>query len=174
MRLALDFAPLGVFFLAYRLEGLMAATALLIMATLLSLLITYVVERKISLAPLVSGIAVAIFGSLTLVLNNEYFIKMKPTLVNLLFAGTLLIGVYGYRRGLLRYLLDMAFTLSDRGWLVLSRNWGFFFIGLAVLNEVIWRSFSTDFWVDFKVFGMFTITMSFAVSQMWVVKHHQP
>lgn len=172
LKIALDFAPLAAFFLGYRFGDLMLATALLVAATLVSLVIVYVMERKIALAPLVSGVFVAIMGGLTLVLDDPSFIKIKPTLVNLLFAAILLIGVYGFKRGLLRYLLDVAFTLTDRGWVTLSRNWGFFFVFLAALNEFIWRSFSTDFWVDFKVFGMFTLTISFALSQLYVVRSY--
>ena len=169
VRLALDFAPLAAFFLGYRLDGLMTATAVLIAVTFVSLAVIYYYERRISPAPLISGMLVAVLGGLTLALNNEHFIKIKPTLVNLLFAGVLLGGVYGFKKGLLRYVLDMAFALTDEGWRVMSRNWGFFFVALAVLNEAIWRNFSTDFWVDFKVFGMFTLTMLFAVSQMRLI-----
>ena len=172
LRLALDFAPLAAFFLGYRLDGLMTATALLIATTLASLAIIYVHERRISPAPLVSGILVALLGGLTLALNDEHFIKIKPTLVNLLFASVLLGGVYGFRKGLLRYVLDMALTLTEEGWRIVSRNWGFFFVFLAALNEMIWRNFSTDFWVDFKVFGMFTLTMLFAVSQMLLIQKY--
>ena len=166
VKLMLDFAPLAAFFFGYRFGDIMLATGLLIGATLLSLAITYVVERTVAVAPLVSGIFVAALGGLTIALNEERFIKIKPTLVNLLFASILLIGVYGYGRGLLKYLLDVAFHLTDAGWVVLSRNWGFYFIFLAALNEVIWRHFSTDFWVDFKVFGMFVCTLVFAAIQL--------
>jgi intracellular septation protein len=173
LKLLLDFAPLGVFFLAYRLGDVMAATAALIAATAVSLLVIYAVERKIAAAPLVTGIIVAVFGGLTLLLNDEAFIKLKPTIINLLFAGTLLVGAYGLKRGFLKYLLDIAFQLTDEGWLKLSKRWGFFFLFLAGLNEVIWRSFPTDFWVNFKVFGMFTLTMAFAVSQFKLIERYK-
>lgn len=171
-RFMLDLGPLAVFFLAYRLGDLMLATAALIMTTLMSLAITYLVERRVALAPLVSGTMVALFGGLTLLLNDELFIKMKPTLVNCLFAVVLLVGAYGFKRGLLKYLLEMAFQITDEGWRVLSARWGFFFLFLAALNEIIWRNFSTDFWVNFKVFGMFTITILFAASQYNLVKRY--
>jgi len=164
-KLILDFAPLGVFFVAFRVGGVMIATAALIVATLISIGITYAVDKKIALAPLISGVLVTVMGGISLALHDEQFIKMKPTLVNMVFAMVLLIGAYGYKRGLLRHVLDMAFQLTDAGWRTLSARWGYFFLFLAGLNEFIWRNFSTDFWVNFKVFGMFTLTIAFAISQ---------
>jgi len=173
LRLVLDLAPLAVFFIAYRLADLIWATALLIAATLVSLAITYVCEKRIALAPLISGALVAVFGGLTIALNDELFIKMKPTLINSLFALILLVGAYVFKRGLLKYILQLAFTLTDEGWRVLSVRWGYFFLFLAVLNEIIWRSFSTDFWVSFKVFGMFTLTIMFAMSQFRLISKYE-
>lgn len=173
VKLALDFAPLAAFFLGYKFFGLMGATGFLIVATIVSLSVTYVVESKLAMAPLVSGVLVAVLGALTLWLDDERFIKIKPTLVNMLFALTLLIGVYGFRKGLLRHLLDVAFQLTDEGWIVLSRRWGFFFLFLAALNEIIWRNFTTEFWVNFKVFGMFTLTIAFAISQVKLVEKYR-
>ena len=172
-RAILDFAPLAVFFLGYKLWGVMGATTLLVAATLVSLAVTYAVERKIAMAPLVSGLLVAGLGGLTILLKDERFIKIKPTLVNLGFALTLLIGAYGFRKGLLKHLLGVAFQLNDVGWIVLSRRWGYFFLFLAVLNECIWRNFSTEFWVNFKVFGMFTLTIIFALSQARLIEKYR-
>ncbi len=171
LRFALDMGPLLVFFLAYRFAGLMAATATLIVVTILSLAVTYKVEKKLSPMPLVSGIAVAFFGGLTLWLNDETFIKVKPTLVNLLFAAILLGGLY-FKRPMLKYVLQSAVQMQDDGWSILTRRWGLFFIFLAGLNEVIWRNFPTDFWVNFKVFGMFTLTMLFMFSQFPLIKKY--
>ena len=173
IRLLLDFSPLAAFFIGYRLFDITGATALLVGVTLLSLLVIYIIERRVALAPLISGVLVAVFGALTIALDDERFIKIKPTLVNLLFSAILLGGVYGARRGLLRYVLDVAFHLKDEGWLVLSRRWGFFFLFLAALNEMIWRNFSTSFWVDFKVFGMFSLTIAFAVAQVRVIGRYE-
>jgi len=171
-KLILDFAPLGVFFLGFKFADMMTATIALIVATALSLAIIYAVERKIAMAPLISGILVAVMGGLTIALNDEQFIKIKPTLLNLLFATVLLGGVYLGKRGMLKYVLDVAISLTDEGWLKLSRRWGFFFLFLAALNEVIWRSFPTEFWVNFKVFGMFTLTMAFALSQWKLIQRY--
>jgi intracellular septation protein len=172
-RLILDLAPLAAFFIAYRLYDLIWATGALIAATLISLAITYLREKRVAMAPLISGTLVAVFGGMTILLNDELFIKMKPTLVNSLFALVLLVGVYGFKRGLLKPLLQMAFTITDEGWRVLSLRWGYFFVFLAALNEIIWRNFSTDFWVSFKVFGMFTITILFAASQYRVLQRYK-
>ncbi len=172
LKLFLDFAPLGVFFVGFKLGGVMVATPALMVATLLSIGIIYVVERKLALAPLISGGLVMVLGTLSIALHNDQFIKMKPTVLNLVFALILLVGALGFKRGLLKYVLDVAFQLTDEGWLILSRRWGMFFLFLAALNECIWRNFPTDFWVDFKVFGMFTLTIAFALGQVRLVEKY--
>ncbi|MCI5048857.1 MAG: septation protein A [Rickettsiales bacterium] len=171
-RFFLDMLPLGAFFIGYQLGDLMLATALIMVATVISLGVTYAVERRIATSPLVSGILVGVFGGLTLALNDELFIKMKPTIINCLFASVLLGGVYIFKKGLLKKLLEVAFTISDAGWLKLSARWGFFFLFLAILNEVIWRNFSTDFWVNFKVFGMMSCTIIFSIAQLPLIKKY--
>lgn len=172
-KLLLDFAPLAVFFVAYKLGGVAFATACIIVATVLCVGILFLCERRLALAPLISGGLVMVMGGLSLALNDEQFIKMKPTLVNTAFAAILLTGVYGFKRGLLRHVLDMAVQLTPRGWCILSRRWGFFFLFLAGLNECIWRNFSTSFWVDFKVFGMFSLTILFALAQLKLIETHR-
>lgn len=167
----LDFGPLLAFFIAYRLAGLLAATALLIGCTLLSLAVTYLREKRVALMPLVSGVMVTIFGGLTLLLQDELFIKMKPTLVNLLFAA-LLLGGLCFKKPTLKLLLGEAVCLRDEGWLILTRRWGLFFIFLAALNEAIWRNFPTDFWVNFKVFGMLTLTLLFTAGQLPLIQKY--
>jgi intracellular septation protein len=148
-----------------------AATAAIMAATVISLIATYRIERKIAVMHLVSGVVISLFGTLTLLLHDESFIKMKPTLVNLIFAGLLLGGVY-FNKPLLKYVMGSALTLSGDGWRILSLRWGFFFIFLAALNEFIWRNFPTDFWVNFKVFGMFTLTIIFTFFQIPLIKKH--
>ncbi len=169
LRLLLDFSPLAGFFVTYKLAGLAAATGVLIVMTLVSLTITYVKERKIAPMPLVSGVIVTVMGGLTLYLHDDTFIKIKPTIVNLLFATLLLGGVYT-GRPMFKYVLGHAMTLTEEGWKRLSVRWGIFFIFLAILNECIWRNFTTEFWVDFKVFGMFSLTMLFTFAQLPLIK----
>jgi intracellular septation protein len=171
VRFALDFSPLAGFFLAYRFAGLMAATGLLIALTLISLAVTYIKERQIAPMPLITGIAVSLLGGLTLWLHDETFIKIKPTLVNLLFAAILLGGLL-FKKPLFKYVLGHAMQLEERAWWILSLRWGIFFVFLAGLNEAIWRNFPTEFWVDFKVFGMFSLTMLFTLSQIPLIKKY--
>lgn len=171
MRFALDFSPLAVFFIGYRLHGLMLATALLIALTLISLAVTYWKERKIAPMPLVTGVIVAVFGSMTLILQDEQFIKMKPTIVNALFSSLLLGGVM-LKKPLLKWVLGYAISLEEKGWMKLSFRWGLYFAFLALLNEYIWRNYPTDFWVDFKVFGMLALTVIFTLLQLPLMKRY--
>ena len=171
LKIILDIGPLAAFFLAYKFFGMFEATAAIMVSTLISLLITYWIEKKIAIMPLVSGVVITIFGTLTLLLHDDTFIKMKPTLVNLIFASILLGGLY-FKKSLLKYVLGSAVSLGDDGWRILSLRWGVFFIFLAVLNEFIWRNFPTDFWVNFKVFGMFTLTILFTLLQLPLIKKH--
>ena len=168
----LDIAPLGAFFIGYRLGGVMLATVTIMAVSLACLAIVYVLERKIAFPALITGLVVTVFGGLTLWLNDEQFIKIKPTIINLSFSAILLVGAYGFKKGLLKYLFEMAFQLNDENWRRLSVRWGLFFAFLAVLNEVIWRNFPTDFWVNFKVFGMLSCTVLFTLSQIPFISRH--
>jgi len=186
LKLALELGPLAVFFLgnAYG-EGLarifpplgalggrlFVGTALFIVATLVALAASLALTRRLPIMPFVTGIVVLIFGSLTLWLQNDEFIKMKPTIVNALFGSALLGGLL-FGRPLLGYVFDSVFHLDDEGWRKLTLRWGIFFFVLAVLNEVIWRSFSTDFWVSFKVFGIMPLTVLFTLTQMPLIQRH--
>ena len=180
LKLALELGPLGVFFfanargewLAARFPALSAiggpifvATALFIVATLIALVVSLALTRRLPIMPFVTGIVVIIFGGLTLWLHDETFIKMKPTIVNALFGGVLLGGLL-FDKSLLGYVFDSVFRLSSEGWRKLTFRWGIFFLVLAVLNEVVWRAVSTDMWVNFKVFGIMPLTFLFTLTQL--------
>ena len=186
LKLVLELGPLMVFFFAnsrgeWLIERFPAlaniggpifiATALFMVATVLALAVSWIVFRSLPIMPLVSGIVVLVFGSLTLWLHDENFIKIKPTIINALFGVILLGGLY-FGKSLLGYVFDSAFKLNAEGWRKLTLRWGIFFLFLAVLNEVVWRSFSTDFWVAFKVWGTMPITLLFTFAQMPLVMKH--
>jgi len=169
--LALDLGPLLVFLLVSRLAGILIATGALVIATLISLTITYIAEKRLALMPLASGIFVTLFGGLTWYLNDDFYIKIKPTCLNLLLAA-LLFGGLLIRKNILKILLGDALTLREEGWRKLSLRWGLFFMFLAILNECIWRNFSTDFWINFKVFGMFSCSFIFTMSQVPLIQKY--
>ncbi len=173
LKLALETGPLVVFFLVNARVDLFAATAAFMVATVLALSLSYWFFRRIAIMPLVSGVIVIVFGGLTLVLQDELFIKLKPTIVNLLFAAVLLGALYLFRLPLLGYVLDAVIELDEAGWRKLTIRWGLFFVFLAALNEVVWRFFSTDFWVAFKLFGVMPITLAFALAQYPLIRRHQ-
>ncbi|NMG38013.1 septation protein A [Chelativorans sp. ZYF759] len=186
LKLALELGPLMVFFfanargewLAERFPALgelggplFIATALFMVAMAISLSVSWLLVRSLPIMPLVSGIVVFVFGALTLYLQDEIFIKMKPTIVNSLFGAVLLGGLF-FGKPLLGYVFDSAFKLDAEGWRKLTLRWGWFFFFLAVLNEVVWRGFSTDFWVAFKVWGTMPITIAFTMAQMPLIMRH--
>jgi intracellular septation protein len=186
LKLALELGPLMVFFFANARGAWLAAkfpflasvggpifvaTLLFMIATALALTISYALLRTLPIMPMVSGVIVLIFGSLTLWLHDDTFIKVKPTIINALFGLTLLGGLY-FGKSLLGYVFDSAFTLNAEGWRKLTFRWGLFFLFLAVVNEVVWRNFSTDFWIAFKVWGTMPITLLFTMSQMPLIMRH--
>ena len=169
LKLALDLMPLAGFFIGYKLFGLMEGTIALMVMTALALVIAYIMDKRIALSPLITGVLVGVLGVLTLALHDEWFIKVKPTLVNLTFAFILFAGL-AMGKGLLKHLLEVAFQLPDRGWFILSRRWAFFFTFLALVNEYVWRHYPTETWVNFKVFGMFTMTIIFTLAQIGLLQ----
>jgi intracellular septation protein len=172
LRPAVDYGPLAAFFLTYLLYGLMAATAVVVVASLLALVAAWAIERRVPMIPLVTAAVVAVFGGLTLWLQDETFIKMKPTIVQALFAAILLGGL-AFRRPLLKPLLGaMMPPMSDRAWGQLTLRYALFFVAMALLNELVWRTQTTDFWVSFKVFGLPVLTILFIVSQMPFLNRH--
>ena len=173
LRPTVDYGPLVLFFLVYVTRDLMTATAALIAATAVALALSLALERRLPVMPLVTAVLVGIFGGLTLWLQDETFIKMKPTIVQVLFAAALLIGL-ALGRPFLKTILGGALQLDDRGWRVLSLRWAGFFLAMAALNEVVWRTQSTDFWVSFKVFGILILTVVFALAQTPLIMRHRP
>ena len=186
LKFALEMGPLIVFFFANArsqqlgawfpslaaLGGpIFVATALFMVATVVALGVSYALTRTLPLVPLVSGVIVLAFGGLTLWLQNDLFIKLKPTILNTLFGLTLLGGL-AFGHALLKPVFGVGFSMDDEGWRKLSLRWAFFFLFLAVLNEFVWRTQSDDFWVAFKVWGMFPITMAFTLSQMPMIMRH--
>lgn len=172
LKLVFELGPLLVFFLMNSYGGIFWATGAFMIATTVSLTLSKIVLGKIPIMPLVSGVFVMVFGALTLILQDELFIKLKPTIVNTLF-GVILLGCLAANQLVWRILFGDAFQLDEHGWRKLQFRWGVFFLFLAVLNEFIWRNFSTDFWAGFKLWGVMPITMIFAVSMIPVMQAHE-
>lgn len=194
IKLALEMGPLLLFFLAnskpelfkpvvgavlgtvvtqHPQANILIATAVFMVAAAVSLVMTKMLLGRLPVMPLVSGAVVLVFGGLTLFFQDDTFIKVKPTIVNTLF-GALLLGGLAYGKPLLPYALDSVFELDAEGWWKLTFRWGVFFLVLAVLNEVVWRTQSTDFWVAFKVWGIMPLTMVFAMAQTPLLMKHGP
>ena len=186
LKLALEIGPLIVFFFANArgawltttfpvLEAfgdpIFLATGLFMIATAVALSVSWLLVRSLPIMPLVSGVVVFVFGALTLWLQDDIFIKMKPTIVNTLF-GVVLLGGLAFGKSLLGYVFESAFRLDAEGWRKLTLRWGLFFLFLAIVNEIVWRNFSTDAWVAFKVWGIMPITLAFTMTQMPLIMRH--
>ncbi len=186
LKLVLELGPLVVFFLANRYGDALAqtwpqleqlggrifiGTAFFMVAMIVSLVLSYALTRTMAVMPLVTGFFVLVFGGMTLWLQDETFIKMKPTIVNLIFAAILLGGLL-FKKSMLAYVFDAAFKLDADGWRKLTFRWGLFFICLAVANEIVWRNFSNDFWVNFKVWAIMPITFCFMLLQLPLINRH--
>jgi len=165
LKLALDLGPLVLFFFVNAKLGIFYATGVFMAAVLLALVVSYALIRRLPAMTVVSAIIVVVFGGLTIALENETFIKLKPTIIYLLFAGVLFGGLM-LRKPLLEIVFDQMFHLTEEGWRKLTVRWAIFFLALAVLNEIVWRNFSTDTWVSFKVFGALPLTFIFAMLQV--------
>jgi intracellular septation protein len=171
LKLALDIGPLVLFFAANARWGIFVATGAFMAAVLIALAVSYAMTRHIAIMPLVTAGIVLIFGGLTLVLHDELFIKLKPTIIYVLFGGTLAVGML-LGKPLLGMLFDQMFHLTEEGWRKLTWRWVFFFFALAVLNEVVWRTQTTDFWVSFKLFGVVPLTFLFGALQMPLINKY--
>jgi intracellular septation protein len=164
LKLVLDLGPLLVFFVANSRFGIFAATGAFMAAIVIALAVAYALTRHLPIMPLVTAVVVLVFGTLTLVLHDELFIKVKPTIIYVLFGGVLLVGL-AFGKSLLGVVFDSVFHLTEEGWRRLTLRWALFFLALAVLNEIVWRTWSTDVWVSFKVFGVVPLTFVFAALQ---------
>ena len=171
LKLALDIGPLVLFFAAYARLGIFAATATLMVAVVVALAVSYWSIRRLPVMPVVTVVVAMIFGGLTLALHDETFIKLKPTIIYLLFGGVLA-GGYLFDRPFLAVVFDSMFHLTEEGWRKLTLRWAAFFFVLAALNEVVWRTQSTDFWVSFKLFGFTALTFAFAALQYPLMMRH--
>ena len=171
-KLLIDIGPLAVFFIFYTRSGLQASILPFMVATVIAVLFSYILEKKIPIMPTVGAGIVLLFGGLTIYFDNDVFFKMKPTIINVLFAIILYGGIL-INKPLLKYLLGAALKLEEPGWKILTQRWIGFFIALAVLNEIVWRTQSTDVWVNFKVFGILPITFIFTMTQFPLIKKYQ-
>jgi intracellular septation protein len=171
-KMALDLGPLLIFFAANALSDIFTATAVFMVAITLSITITATIERKVSPMPVLTCALVLIFGGLTLWLSNENFIKIKPTILYSMFAAVL-VGGLAFNRLFIKYLLGQTMQLADPAWRALTWRWSVFFLMLAIVNEFVWRNTSTDTWVAFKVWGVFPLTLLFALSQTPFIARHQ-
>ena len=173
MKQLFEFFPLIVFFVVYYKsdKDLYLSITAVIIATLISLVALYIKERKISTMMLVSTVILLVFGGLSIFLKNDIFFKMKPTIINVLFA-IILIGSTFFNKPVLKMLLNSSMKLTDQGWSLMNKLWSGFFIFLALLNEIVWRTQTTDVWVNFKVFGIMGITIVFTIIQIPLLKKH--
>jgi intracellular septation protein len=170
-----DFGPLMVFFFFYynNDKNLKIAIPPLIVATLIALIAVWLIEKRIPMVPLISGILISLFGGLTIYFDNPIFIYIKPTIINILFGLALLFGKYFTKQSILKKILGKSLTLSDAGWTLLNKRWVFFFFSLAILNELVWRTQSEEFWVNFKVWGMLPITFIFTAFQISLINKYK-
>ena len=172
LKLALEVGPLAVFFITNGKFGIFYATASFMAATLISLITSRIFLKRIPVLALVTGVFVMIFGFLTIYLHDDTFIKIKPTVVNTLFAFILAAGLY-FRRPVLKLAFGEILQMREEGWRLLTLRWIGFFLFLAILNEVVWRNFSTDTWVSFKSFGLMPLTFFFMMFQITLIMRHQ-
>lgn len=167
-----EYGPLIVFFGAYVFADLITATAALMIATAAALALSYAVDRRVPLMPLITAGVVGVFGGLTLWLNDETFIKLKPTIVQAMISAVLLGGLV-FGRSLLKPVLGAAWQMNEEGWRLLTLRFGVFFAAMALLNELVWRTQSTDFWVSFKVFGIMGLTFAFILTQLPLLNRYR-
>ncbi|HWT96559.1 MAG TPA: septation protein A [Terriglobales bacterium] len=171
LKYTVDYGPILAFFIAYKLSGLMAATLTLMIATAIATLLLYVVQRRLALMPIITLLVVGTFGGLTLWLHDDTFIKMKPTVIQGLFAAILFGGLI-MKKPLIRYVMGSTLQMDDDGWRLLSLRFACFFAAMAVLNEIVWRTQPEGIWIDFKVFGIIGLTFLFILTQIPLIMRH--
>ena len=170
-----DFGPLLIFFVVYSKSGKNLSTAIppLIVATIIAILINYMVVKKIPYVPLIGGVIISVFGGLTLYFNNPVFLYMKPTIINVFFGLALAFERFFVKERILKKMLGKSISLTNEGWHILTIRWMFFFFTLALLNEYVWRTQTEEFWVNFKVLGLLPITFIFTAFQMFVINKYK-
>ena len=175
LKFVTDFGPLLIFFTVYYKSDrdLSAAIPPLIIATLIAVAIIYFIEKKIPYIPLIGGLLISLFGGLSLYFNNPVFLYVKPTIINIVFASVLLIGNIFFKKNFLKVFFKNAFQLDDLGWKKMNNRWAYFFIFLAVLNEIVWRTQSETIWVNFKVWGILPLTFIFTGLQLPLINKHK-
>ncbi len=172
LRIALDLGPLVLFFFVNSRWGIFTATAVFMVTVLVALAASYTLSRHVAVMPIVTAVVVIVFGGLTLILQDETFIKLKPTIIYVLFGGILAGGLL-MGRSLLAMVFDQVFNLTDEGWRKLTFRWVWFFFVMAVLNEIVWRTQTTDMWVSFKVFGVVPLTFVFGALQFPLLQKYE-
>lgn len=165
LKLLVEFGPIIVFFATYKYGDIFKATMCMVVVTAISLVISYIIDKKLSMPLIISGITLLVTGSITLLSGNPIYIKMKPTLVYLIFGGILYVGCLN-NKPLIKHVLGSAFSMNDTNWVIVSRRFAYYFFAMAVINELVWRNFSEAFWVNFKVFGAVPITFIFIIFQV--------
>jgi intracellular septation protein len=172
LKLVLEMGPLVLFFFTNWKFGIFPATGVLMAGVVVALIASWVLTRHLPIMPVVTAVAVVFFGALTFFFHDELFIKLKPTIVNTIF-GTVLLGGLAMGRPLLPVVLDSVLQLTEEGWRKLTFRWGLFFFLLAIVNEVVWRTQTTDFWVSFKALGSMPLTIVFALAQVPLIMKHE-
>jgi len=171
LKLLLEAGPLVVFFIVNAKMGIFTATSVFMVVTVLALAFSYWKLKKLPTMPLIGGAFIMVFGGLTIILEDDTFIKLKPTIVNTLFSATLFTGLY-LKKSFLKTVLESALSLDDEGWRKMTWRWAWFFLFLAIVNEAVWRTQTTDMWVSFKVFGVMPLTLLFSFSQVPLIMRH--
>ena len=175
LKFVTDFGPLLVFLLFYYNsdKNLEIAIPPFIIATILALTVVWILEKKIPMVPLIGGILITLFGGLTIYFNNPIFIYIKPTIINILFGLAILFGKYFSKEPVLKKILEKSLSLTDEGWKILNDRWMYFFFSLALINEIVWRTQTEEFWVNFKVWGLLPITFVFSAFQISLINKYK-